>query len=67
MNVKFSLNGKGLIILGTVDGSIITLSKQMDVNNYQLFDIDMTCMTQFKNENIVVAAGVIQILILFKF
>lgn len=52
-----SLSGRGKIILGTVDGSIITLSKQMDVNSYQLFDIDMTCMTQFKNDNIVVAAG----------
>ncbi len=29
----------------------------MDVNSYQLFDIDMTCMTQFKNENILVAGG----------
>ncbi len=54
-----SLYGRGLIIFGTVDGSIITLNKQMNVNSYQLFDIDMTCMTQFKNDNIIVAAGVI--------
>ena len=63
MNIKFSLSGRGLIILGTVDGSIITLNKQMDVNSYQLFDVDMTCMTQFKNENIIVAAGVNKMLI----
>ncbi len=57
LNIKFSLSGRGKIILGTVNGSIITLDKHMDVNSYQLFDIDMTCMTQFKNENILVAGG----------
>lgn len=57
MNIKYSQSGRGEIILGTVDGSIITLNKQMDVNSYQLFDIDMTCMIQFKTESIIVAAG----------
>ena len=57
LNVKLSLSGRGKIIFGTVDGSVITLDKQMNVNSYQLFDIDMTCMTQFKNENILVAGG----------
>ena len=53
------MSGRGLIIFGTVDGSVITLSKQLVVNSYQLFDIDMTCFTQFKNDNIIVAAGVL--------
>ena len=52
-----SLSGRGKIVLGTVDGLIITLDKQMRPNHYQLFDIDMTCMTQFRNEDIIVAAG----------
>jgi hypothetical protein len=53
------LSGRGLIVFGTVDGSIITLNKQMEINSYQLFDIDMTGMTQFRNDSIVVASGVI--------
>jgi hypothetical protein len=52
------VSGRGLVVFGTVEGSILTLDKHMDLNTYQLFDIDMTCMAQFKNENIIVAAGV---------
>lgn len=58
LNIKFSLSGRGLIIFGTVDGSILTLNKQMEINSFQLFDIDLTAITQFKNDSIVVAAGV---------
>ena len=50
---------KGVIIFVTVDGSIITLTKYINVNNYQLFDTDMTCLTQFRNDNILIAGGVI--------
>ena len=58
LNIKYSLSGRGLIIYGTVDGSIITLNKQLEINSFQLFDIDLTALTQFKNDSIVVAAGV---------
>ncbi len=58
MNIKFSLSGRGTIVLGTVEGTIITLSKQMEVNMFELFDTVMTAMTQFRNESIIVAAGV---------
>ena len=58
MNIKFSKSGRGIIIFGTAEGSILTLNRQMQVNSFQLFDIDMTALTQFKNDNIVVAAGV---------
>jgi hypothetical protein len=58
LNIKFSLSGRGLIIFGTVDGGVFTLNKPMDLNSFPLFDIDMTCLVQFKNENIVVAGGV---------
>lgn len=58
LNIKFSLSGRGLIIFGTVDGLIITLNKQMEINNYQLFDIDLTAITQFRNDSIILASGV---------
>ncbi len=57
MNIKFSLSGRGLIVFGTVEGAIITLNKHMEVNSYQLFDIDMTAMIQFRTDNIIVAGG----------
>jgi hypothetical protein len=63
-----------------VDGSILTLNRQMQViyffnyftshyaifnvhlifkvNTFQLFDTQMTAMIQFKNDNIILAAGV---------
>jgi hypothetical protein len=59
------VSGRGLIVFGTIEGSILTLDKHMDLNTYQLFDIDMTVMTQFKNDNIIVAAGVRNFLLLF--
>jgi hypothetical protein len=37
----------------------VTLTKYMEVNSYQLFDTDMTCLTQLRNDNILVAGGVI--------
>lgn len=58
-NIKFSFSGRGLIVFGTVDGFILTLNKQMEINSFQLFDIDLTAMTQFKNDSIIVASGVI--------
>ena len=33
----------------------------MEVNSFQLFDTDMTVMTQFRNDNIIVAGGVIDL------
>jgi hypothetical protein len=61
LNIKFSQSGRGLIIFGTVEGTILTLNKQMEVNSFQLFDTDMTVMTQFRNDNIIVAGGVIDL------
>jgi vacuolar protein sorting-associated protein 11 len=57
LNIRFSLSGRGIIIFGTIEGSIITMTKQLDVNIFELYDIIMSAMTQFKNENIIVAAG----------
>jgi hypothetical protein len=61
------LSGRGLIIFGTVDGLIITLNKQMEINNYQLFDIDLTAITQFRNDSIIVVSGVYHFIFLNKY
>jgi hypothetical protein len=61
------LSGRGLIIFGTVDGLIITLNKQMEINNYQLFDIDLTAITQFRNDSIIVVSGVYHFTFLNKY
>lgn len=46
-----------MIVFGTVDGAIVTMStKDRELNSYQLFDIDMTCLSIFKHT--VVAGGV---------
>ena len=61
------MSGRGLIIFGTVDGLIITLNKQMEINNYQLFDIDLTAITQFRNDSIIVVSGVYHFIFLNKY
>ncbi|RNA18522.1 vacuolar sorting-associated 11 -like protein [Brachionus plicatilis] len=57
LNIKFCQSGRDLIILGTDEGSIVTLDKHMGLNTFQLFDNEMTCLSQFKNDNIIIAGG----------
>lgn len=47
-----------MVVYGTIEGAVVTLDKNLDLNSIQLFDVDMTCMIQFKNDGIIVAAGV---------
>lgn len=55
--ILMSTSGRGVILFGCTNGIVLILNKQLSINNFKAFDVDIHAILQYKNNDLLVLAG----------